>query len=183
MVRGQEAIRIRADTYSAMASQSSSRGPAGSMKTEEQFQAWLARLDKEPSKALESKYYGDPAKHIKFDREKGMERIKDLLREWACFYKDGLGGGYPKQAAFATERVDGDNRSTETYRDIPAVIVKLNDYIENSLAPNFKVIVHLEYLDRRPQKTKAAVLKMARSVYCARLTYVHEQLNFAMYKS
>lgn len=110
-----------------------------------------------------------------------MDRIKELLREWACYYQDGYGMGYPKQCAFAIVRVDGSNRSTETYRAIPDVIASLNDYIEHGLAPTFKRIVQLEYRDRRPQKTKAALMDMPRQVYCQRLSYAHEQLNHMMF--
>lgn len=110
-----------------------------------------------------------------------MDRIKELLSEWACYYQDGYGTGYPRQVSFATERVQGANRSTETYRAIPDVIVKLNEYIENSLAPAFKKIIRLEYMDRRPQKTKAALLDMPRQVYCARLAWIHTQLDFVIF--
>lgn len=90
-------------------------------------------------------------------------------------------GDYPHQAAFATERVDNSNRSTETYyEDAPEEIVKLNGEIER-LAPGFKRVIALEYLDRRPQKTKAAVLGIPRQVFSQRLLWIHEQLNFAMF--
>jgi hypothetical protein len=150
--------------------------------TDDEFKAWLARQDKEASYATESHKYGNPANHVKFLREKGeyMDRIKGLLREWACYYQDGLGSGYPKQSPFATERVDGDNRSTETYRAIPDVIVELNDHIERGLAPAFKIIIKMEYRDRRPQKTKALVLDMTREVFNQRLKFAHEQLMHMM---
>lgn len=110
-----------------------------------------------------------------------MDRIKQLLNEWAGYYHDGIAVGYPKQSAFVSERVDGDNRSTETYRAIPAVIVRLNDYIENGLAPTFKIIIKLEYRDRRPQKTKAQTLHIPREVFNQRLRFAHEQLDHAMF--
>lgn len=109
-----------------------------------------------------------------------MDRIKWLLREWACYYVDGVGTGYPKQSAFVTERVQTSNRSTETYREVPDEVKELNDEIEK-LAPPFKRIIALEYLDRRPQKTKAAVLGIPRQVFSQRLLWIHEQLNFAMW--
>lgn len=39
--------------------------------TEDQFQAWLTRLDKEKSRALRSYEYGNPGDFIRFDRERG----------------------------------------------------------------------------------------------------------------
>lgn len=111
---------------------------------------------------------------------KQLDRIKTLLREWAAWCIDRQ-GGYPHQAAFATERVDNSNRSTETYfEEAPVEIVQLNGEIER-LAPGFKRVIALEYLDRRPQKTKAAVLGIPRQVFSQRLLWIHEQLNFAMY--
>lgn len=109
-----------------------------------------------------------------------MDRIKELLREWAGWYVDNMGAGYPKQSPFATERVQNDNRSTETYREMPAEIVKLNVEIER-LAPGFKRILSLEYRDRRPQKTKAALLGIPREVFSARLRWIHEQLDYTMF--
>lgn len=109
-----------------------------------------------------------------------LDRIKELLREWAAWSIDRQ-GSYPKQSAFATERVDNSNRSTDTYfDDAPEEIVKLNDEIE-LLAPGFKRIIALEYLDRRPQKVKAAVLGIPRQVFSQRLLWIHEQLSFAMF--
>lgn len=144
--------------------------------------AQRARLKPERSNAQEQRFYGDPAKSVKFEREKGeyMDRIKELLREWAGWHQYRLEGGYPSQAPFVTERVQSSNRSTETLRDMPAIIVKLNGEIEG-LAPAFKRIIALEYLDRRPQKTKAAVLGIPRQVFSQRLLWIHEQLNFTMY--
>lgn len=109
-----------------------------------------------------------------------MDRIKDLLNEWAAWHVDGIGTGYPRQSAFATERVQNDNRSTETFREMPPEVKQLDEEIEK-LAPNFKRILSLEYLDRRPQKTKAAVIGIPRQVFSARLLWIHEQLNFAMW--
>jgi hypothetical protein len=143
--------------------------------------AQRAKQTPERSKALPQHAYGDPAKSVKFERERGdyMDRIKELLREWASFHIDKR-HGYPSQAAFATERVDGSNRSTDTFREMPAEVVKINGEIER-LAPGFKRIIALEYLDRRPQKTKAALLGIPRQVFSQRLLWIHEQLNFTMW--
>lgn len=110
-----------------------------------------------------------------------MDRIKDLLNEWAGWQVDGCGGGYPCQVAFATERVQTSNRSTDTFSEMPPDVERLNVEIDK-LAPNFKRIIALEYLDRRPQKTKAAVLGIPREVFSVRLRFIHEQLNFVMFK-
>jgi DNA-directed RNA polymerase specialized sigma24 family protein len=107
-----------------------------------------------------------------------MDRIKELLREWASYHIDRR-HGWPTQAAFATERVDGNNRSTDTYHEMPDEIVRLNTEIER-LAPGFKRILRLEYLDNRPQKTKAALLGIPREVFSVRLRFIHEQLDHAV---
>lgn len=109
-----------------------------------------------------------------------MDRIKTLLNEWAAWCTDRQ-NGYPSQVAFATERVDNSNRSTDTYfEDAPPDIVKLNGEIER-FAPGFRRVLALEYLDRRPQKTKAAVLGIPRQVFSQRLLWIHEQLNHVMF--
>ena len=108
-----------------------------------------------------------------------MDRIKYLLREWASFHIDKR-HGWPTQSAFANERVQESNRSTDTFRAMPAEIVRLGEEVER-LAPKFKSVLSLEYLDARPQKTKAAVLGIPRQVFSQRLLWIHEQLSFAMF--
>lgn len=109
-----------------------------------------------------------------------MQRIKDLLCEWASRAIDRQ-HTYPTQSAFVTERVQDNNRSTETYFDnAPADIIKLNDEIER-LAPPFKRVLALEYLDKRPQKSKAVLLGIPRQVFSQRVLWIHEQLHFAMF--
>lgn len=92
------------------------------------------------------------------------------------------GSGYPKQAPFASVRVDGGNRSTDTYYDdaMPDDIAKLHRVVDG-LAPAFKRIVALEYVDKRPQKTLAKMLGIPRQVFSQRLNFIHEQLEFAMF--
>lgn len=107
-------------------------------------------------------------------------RIKELLNEWAGWHLDGVGTGYPRQVAFASERVQTSNRSTDTMREMPPEVSRVNGEIEK-LAPAFKRIIALEYLDRRPQKTKAAVIGIPRQVFSQRLLWIHEQLNFTMF--
>lgn len=109
-----------------------------------------------------------------------MDRIKELLREWACYYQDGFGKGYPPQSPFVTERVQSSNRDTDSMRQIPDIIARLNDEI-NGLHPDFRKIVRYEYMDRRPQKTKASVLNIPRQVFSQRLLWIHQQLEFAMF--
>ncbi len=107
--------------------------------------------------------------------------IKDLLREWAGLRLDRQ-RAYPSQAAFATERVDNCHRNTETYyEDLPPRIAKLSAQIE-CMAPSSQKIIEMEYLDRRPQKTKAAELGMPREVFSSRLRWIHEQLDFVVFK-
>lgn len=111
-----------------------------------------------------------------------MDRIKALLREWASWHHYRETGGYPHQSPFATERVQNSNRSTDTYADIrmPDDLRTLESHIEG-LPPGARRIIALEYLDRRPQKLKAADLKMPRQMFSARLLWIHEQLDFLMY--
>lgn len=113
-------------------------------------------------------------------REDPMMRIKELLTEWAGWHHARIGTGYPKQSNFVTERVQSSNRSTETYVEMPPEVARIDAEIER-LAPKFKQIISMEYMDRRPQKTKAAVLDIPRQVFSQRLLWIHEQLNFAMW--
>lgn len=109
-----------------------------------------------------------------------MDRIKELLREWAGWQIDHLAADYPSRSAFVVERVQTSGPGESAYREMPDDIKRLNDEIEK-LAPGFKRVLALEYLDRRPQKTKAAVLGIPREVFSVRLRFIHEQLNFAMF--
>lgn len=110
-----------------------------------------------------------------------MQIIKDMMQEWAHYYRPDKAIGYPKQSAFVTERVQTSNRSSETFiEEIPAEITRLNNQIE-LLAPLFKQVIHFEYFDKRPTKTKAALLKIPRQVFAQRLCWCYEQLNFSMF--
>ncbi len=112
-------------------------------------------------------------------RTAAHDSIKALMHEWAGWHIDRR-TGWPSEVSFAKERVQSSNRSAETYREMPEEITRLNVEIER-LAPPFKRIVSLEYFDRRPQKTKAEVLKIPRQVFSQRLLWIHEQLTFAMF--
>lgn len=115
-----------------------------------------------------------------------MDRIKAALRDWANWHmhreSGGGPGGYPRQSAFATERVQTSNRSTDTYSEshMPADLLILDGHIER-LAPGHKRVIAVEYLDRRPQKAKAATLRISRQMFSARLRWIHEQLDHLMY--
>lgn len=115
-----------------------------------------------------------------------MDRIKGVLREWANWHlhreSGGGPGGYPRQSAFAVERVQTSNRSTDTYTesDMPPELLRLDVFVER-LAPGHKRVIAVEYLDRRPQKSKAETLGMSRQIYSAQLRWIHEQLDFVMY--
>lgn len=68
----------------------------GQMKAEEKFQAWLIRQDKEKSRALETRYYGDPSKAARFTKKEAgeLDRLSDreiadsLLMEWYRWAKE-----------------------------------------------------------------------------------------------
>lgn len=112
-----------------------------------------------------------------------MNRIKDALRDWAHWHlhreSGGGPGGYPRQSAFATERVQTSNRSTDTFSEsrMPPDLMRLDALIE-CLAPPHKRVLAVEYLDRRPQKAKAETLGVSRQAFSAHLRWVHEQLDF-----
>ena len=110
-----------------------------------------------------------------------MQRIKDLLSEWAAWVIERQTGGYPAQSAFATERVQDGNRTTDSYYDnAPPDLVKVDQEIER-LAPLFKQVLRLEYFDKRPTKTKAAVLGIPRQVFAQRISWIHVQLNHVIF--
>jgi len=113
------------------------------------------------------------------DKLETMDSIKHLLHEWASYNIDRR-TGWPSTVCFATERVQDSNRSVDTIRELPEEIRLLDIEVER-LAPRFKMIVRLEYFDKRPQKTKAAVLGIPRQVFSQRLLWIHEQLTFAMF--
>lgn len=114
------------------------------------------------------------------NKGESMDRIKELLQAWAGWHTDGLSSGYPRSVSFANERVQNDNRSTDTLHEMPPDVKRVNEEIER-LAPTFKAIIALEYRDRRPQKTKAALLKIPRQVFSQRLLWIHEQLTYTMW--
>jgi hypothetical protein len=107
-------------------------------------------------------------------------QIRDMLQEWACWQYDRHGLSYPRQAAFVQERVQTSSTGEGDHREMPQDLVKLNREIDK-LAPGFKRIVALEYIDRRPQKAKAADLGISREAFSARLRFVHEHLGHIIF--
>lgn len=107
-------------------------------------------------------------------------RIREMLNEWAEWHRDRSGLSYPSQAAFSVERVQASRHDGQGHLAMPDDIVKLDREI-NNLAPGFRRIVSLEYLDGRPQKAKAADLKISREAFSARLRFIHEHLDHTMF--
>lgn len=81
------------------------------------------------------------------------DKIKQILATWACYR--------------------GCTR-------MPAYLKGLNGEIRR-LSPQSVRILELQYCDSRPQKTKAAQLRMSRQMFSARLRFIHEQLAFSLW--
>ena len=110
-----------------------------------------------------------------------IARIKDLLYAWVAVVDNRKFGGYPKQSAFAVERVQNDNIETDSFHvGTHPDIIKLDEEVAK-LAPMFQQVLRLEYFDKRPTKTKAAVLGIPRQVFAQRISFMHQQLSFAIY--
>jgi hypothetical protein len=65
--------------------------------------------------------------------------------------------------------------------NLPPELQRVSEEI-NRLAPESAQVIVLEYCDPRPQKTKAATLRMSRQMFSARLRFIHEQLSFAIFE-
>jgi len=109
-----------------------------------------------------------------------IDRIKDDLRFWAAITEDRENHGYPKSYSI-NERVQA-NRSTDTFvpDEYPDEVKRLITYL-HGFAPGFIAVITLEYKDKRPQKTKAQLLKLTRERYSQRLAFMHENLAYLMY--
>lgn len=107
-------------------------------------------------------------------------RIREMLNEWAGWQADRCGLSFPSQVSFVQERVQTSGLGGADHREMPDDLVRLDREVEK-LAPGFRRIVSLEYLDRRPQKAKAADLGIPREVFSARLRFIHEHLNHVMF--
>lgn len=88
-----------------------------------------------------------------------QHRIKDLLQQWAAWQSIS---------------------STIAGQEMPAEVAILATEIDK-LAPTFRRVVALEYLDSRPQKTKAALIGIPRESFSMRVRFIHEQLDFAVF--
>jgi len=109
-----------------------------------------------------------------------IQFIKEKLTEWACYSIDRM-QGWASSSSFVNERVQSSISVRNTYyENAPDDIQRLNDEIEK-LPPQFKRIVALEYADKRPAKTKAAVLGIPRQVFYLRLSFIHEVLYHRTY--
>jgi hypothetical protein len=64
--------------------------------------------------------------------------------------------------------------------NLPADLQRVSEEIRR-LAPESARVIELEYCDPRPQKTKAAQLRMSRQMFSARLRWIHEQLAFSIW--
>ena len=109
-----------------------------------------------------------------------IERIKDDLRFWAAITEERTNLGYPKSYSI-NERVQA-NRSTDTFvaDELPEEVQRLVTHL-HGFAPPFVAVITLEYKDKRPQKTKAQLLKLTRERYSQRLAFMHENLAHCMY--
>jgi len=108
-----------------------------------------------------------------------MRDIKDMLTEWSSYYIDRADNGYPKQSPFATERVQNNNRSTDTYYDLPTDVVRLNLEIEG-LSPPHRIIIREQYTKRGSLRDHARNLVMSHQCYAQILGFVHDHLAHKM---
>ena len=67
----------------------------------------------------------------------------------------------------------------EPVENLSADIKRVCDEISR-LAPESTRILELQYCDPRPQKAKAAMLRMSRHMFSARLRWIHQQLEFSL---
>ena len=88
-----------------------------------------------------------------------QSRINELLQHWANW-----------QTA----------SSSSGARDMAPEITTLINEIDK-LASIFRRVITLEYLDSRPQKTKAAMIGIPREAFSTRVHFIHEQLDFAVF--
>lgn len=78
-------------------------------------------------------------------------------------------------AAWALHRAGHDTSMPDDVRRIDQEI--------HRLSPQSVRILELQYCDPGPQKSKAALLKMSREMFSARLRWIHEQLSFTLLDS
>lgn len=110
-----------------------------------------------------------------------LDRIKDLLNVWAHYYKPLPDRGFPRACSFVVERVQT-SRSTETMVDtIPEDIKRLNDYIEDTLHPDFKRLLSVEYFEKGTVEKKSKLIGLNRQSYNQLRSYVYKQLAWMFY--
>jgi hypothetical protein len=113
-------------------------------------------------------------------RKACMDRIKDLLKEWARWNELHSPLDYPRQSNFVTERVQSSNRSTDSYVEMPTLVSKLDSEIER-MAPLSKNIIRLEFLSKGPQKLKCEQVNLSRDDFSRRLGFIYEHLYHAVF--
>jgi len=107
-----------------------------------------------------------------------MREIKDMLTEWAAYFVDNYKvNGYPKQSAFVNERVQDNNRSTESYvdRDLPADAKAVDAEIA-AMSPPHRAIIREHYTKRGSMREHAKNLKLNAATYCTVLRFIHDHL-------
>lgn len=116
---------------------------------DDQFKAWLARLDKPESRALERWRYGDPGKTVRFEREKGkgmqrdIDEVDVLLDLWARWMRTPEGPeGYRIGVGFMAGTLKD---SEELHEAADADRIERIDAAFDSLAPVYKEAIMRKY--------------------------------------
>ena len=116
----------------------------------ERIKLMLARSGKEPSRAQHKNTYNDPAKSVKFSREKNMHRdydvVQGLLDLWAEYQRKPSNEvqGYPSEAAggwITSWRKDDDDVDEENER----IRIGKIDAAFNDLKPRYQNAIKLHY--------------------------------------
>lgn len=107
-----------------------------------------------------------------------MRDIKDILTDWAGYCIDNYAvNGYPKQSAFVTERVQDNNRSTDTYiqLDLPDGIKAVDEEIA-ALSPPHRLVIKEQYTKKGAMREHAKNLNLNVATYCNVLRFIHDHL-------
>lgn len=117
--------------------------------TDDQFIAWLHRQGKPETKAQERWKYGDPAKGIRFEREKGkgvqrdIDEVEVLLDLWAEWMRIPEGpDGHRVAVGFKTE---APKDSEEVYEAMDMDLAERVNAAFDSLAPIYKNAIMRKY--------------------------------------
>lgn len=123
------------------------------MSNEDKFRAMLARLDKEPSRAMEARYYGNPENVAKFESEKKggamdqkADEVQHLLDLWADWMRkpEPIADGYPAKASggfIESWRKDSEDLADAADADR---LEKINAAFD-SLAPIYRNAINRHY--------------------------------------